>query len=438
MVVVALQELVDLKDVTNYLQTVQSEDAIARWTKAILECLRNFYRHPSRARAAAPEASPSAPQFSPLKAHCLVGTGLVVIVRTQLLRNVRELKWSEVSFGTLGVLGNKGAVGIRFRYILPISNEAEGEDDVAEGARSVTMCFVGCHLTAHQNQIEKRNQDLSQIETRLRFKLTSRERRQRIEMRRNKELGPIAPLKREASFEAFEEDFTLGSSSSSAYATEIGILNHDLVFVLGDLNYRLDFPSKREVVARLRRGQIKELLSRDQLTRERRSFTLPLLDARFKEAPISFPPTYKYVPGTILFEGGDENEDREEEEIGALVVGGGRRPPAHKRPSPNTNQPASSSSSSNSKRPPRIPSYCDRVFYRTNVEGEWPVLVGKYYSSSTILASDHKPVACQMDLPTVSVGGGRGLFFFRCLVLRHGDEREKRDSSSLGHVCSRD
>lgn len=95
------------------------------------------------------------------------------------------------------------------------------------------------------------------------------------------------------------------------------VSSHSAVFLLGDLNYRVDL--HRDDAERLVRDAfvstdderllpahtaLEVLLSRDQLLHRLRAGSYEYFDfpTGFSEQPISFPPTFKYDPGTQNFE----------------------------------------------------------------------------------------------------------------------------------------
>ena len=77
------------------------------------------------------------------------------------------------------------------------------------------------------------------------------------------------------------------------------ISHHDMVFWLGDLNYRLNLDDLEFVFNKIKERDWKFLLNSDQLNVERskqRSF------GGFIEEEINFDPTYKFQPGTSIYE----------------------------------------------------------------------------------------------------------------------------------------
>lgn len=90
--------------------------------------------------------------------------------------------------------------------------------------------------------------------------------------------------------------FSSSSSSSSTYQ----IYDTSYLFVMGDLNYRLNSTKPERLAIRdignyLGEGNIEGLLRHDQLSQEQKEGrTMHGL----KEGKIGFPPTYKFVKGT--------------------------------------------------------------------------------------------------------------------------------------------
>ena len=153
------------------------------------------------------------------------------------------------------------------------------------------------------------------------------------------------------------------NNSGHPQKATFGILDHDIVIWLGDLNYRLvKAVSLEEVYEKLENGDIHYLLKWDQLNRERhegRCFE------HFEEGQIKFEPSYKFIPGTSDF---DNRKDKKM----------------------------------------RVPAWCDRVLWY--VRGGNDSRVGKapnsngdvekkrvlelldYVRNDGVLISDHKPV----------------------------------------------
>eukprot|EP00117_Sycon_ciliatum_P027232 scpid22968/ scgid22172/ Inositol polyphosphate 5-phosphatase OCRL-1; Lowe oculocerebrorenal syndrome protein len=163
------------------------------------------------------------------------------------------------------------------------------------------MCFVNSHLAAHAEEVEKRNQDYAEITSRL--------------------------------------EFSDGKT----------IMDHNTIFWMGDLNYRLigndsiDDLMIRELASG---GHIDELKKLDQLHEERARGNV---FNGFSEGEITFRPTYKFDPGTDNWDSSEKN-----------------RPPA----------------------------WCDRILWcGSDVEQ-----LG-YRGHPQLMLSDHKPVSAIFKVP---------------------------------------
>jgi endonuclease/exonuclease/phosphatase family metal-dependent hydrolase len=123
------------------------------------------------------------------------------------------------------------------------------------------------------------------------------------------------------------------------------VLDHEVVFVHGDMNYRIAL-RRDAVLAALAAGDFEYLRAHDQLLREVRANRAFRLRA-FREAPLAFAPTYKYDRRADTY---DSSEKR------------------------------------------RVPAWCDRVLWR----GE-RVRV-RSYGRHEVRASDHRPVSAAFDV----------------------------------------
>lgn len=162
----------------------------------------------------------------------------MLFVKRPLLCYSKNMKLSSIRTGIGGLLGNKGASIIKVTL---------GDLDV---------CFVNCHLPPHEENNEKRLQDLNSI---------------------------------------FSEPCMDGET----------VMKYDIVVLLGDLNFRIQTIPFDEAVKMVGDGRLKELLTFDQL----------LLDqiqgspsgsqlSYFLEAAIEFQPSYKYIPNSDTFSDG--------------------------------------------------------------------------------------------------------------------------------------
>ena len=80
-----------------------------------------------------------------------LGILLFVYVRASHMAKCTLISRSSVPTGFMGLAGNKGGVGIRFRFY---------ETDI---------CFVNCHLASGDGQTERRNEDYQTIDSRMTF-----------------------------------------------------------------------------------------------------------------------------------------------------------------------------------------------------------------------------------------------------------------------------
>jgi phosphatidylinositol-bisphosphatase len=162
----------------------------------------------------------------------LVGIMLLVYITPQLLDAVSDQFVEYVTTGIGGVLGNKGGVGARFNLF------------------HSSLCFVNCHFAASMEEVDKRNHDYHTI--------------------RNKML-----------FDKIQD-------------YKYTIMDHDMVFWLGDMNYRIqtsEVMTVEVIKAHADTFQISSLLKQDQLVQE---MTKGNIFTEFAEGAINFKPTYKY------------------------------------------------------------------------------------------------------------------------------------------------
>jgi hypothetical protein len=141
--------------------------------------------------------------FSPERYVCvqsrqLVGILLLVFVRKDHEPFTRDVMVTEVGTGIMNRGGNKGGVVTRMRIY------------------DTTLCIASCHLTAHDHNVERRNQDFHELM------------RKAIFMDPDVRSSPYSPYAPDPSL-SHESNFTT-------------VADHDFVFFLGDLNYRINLP----------------------------------------------------------------------------------------------------------------------------------------------------------------------------------------------------
>lgn len=198
----------------------------------------------------------SGESYEMLATKSMVGLLLVVFCRAAHLQRVHFVTSDSVGVGVLGMGGNKGGVCIRLQFY------------------DSTICLVCSHLAAHRENVTGRNADYANIWQKTLF-----------------DIGPeaIKHIARNGSL----NHFIMGSST-------VSVAEHDIVIWLGDLNYRIDESMATEKVLELsEKGQLDELRSLDQLNVERAAGRV---FPEFEEGVLNFVPTYKYQPGTDVYE----------------------------------------------------------------------------------------------------------------------------------------
>lgn len=246
--------------------------------------------------------------YALLMQRSMVGVLTCVFVKAVHRQRVKHVHAAAVGVGVGGFLGNKGGVSIRLQFY------------------DSTICFVCSHLAANRENVSGRNADFANVSSKTTF-----------------DIGE----------EAIREVIRSGSLSqwSTGGTSSVGIPDHDLVFWLGDLNYRIDESMTTEKVLELsEKKQIDELRSLDQLNIERahgRVFQ------DYEEGIIRFPPTYKYQPGTDVY------EQRPDKKL-------------------------------------RAPAWCDRILWMAHEASHVQQLT--YNRSEAPNVSDHKPVYSTMNI----------------------------------------
>ncbi|KAG9510966.1 Very long-chain specific acyl-CoA dehydrogenase, mitochondrial, partial [Fragariocoptes setiger] len=208
----------------------------------------------------------------------LIGMMLIVFVRKELEKYVTNVAAETVGTGIMRKMGNKGGVAIRLDF------------------HNTSICFVNSHLAAHVEEYERRNQDFHEICSRIVFN----------------QFHPPKYIK-----------------------------DHEQIYWLGDLNYRIDELSTNQIKAMINKNALEDLLVFDQLKKQNSAHRVFV---GFKEPPIRHWPTYKYDPGTNNWDSSEKN-----------------RPPA----------------------------WCDRILWRGG-----PTQPLLYRSHPKLLLSDHKPISC--------------------------------------------
>lgn len=237
--------MVDLNAVNVAVDNKSSQKSLF-WIERIRNTLnssRNSNNDPNRA-------------YIQVQSKYLVGLMLCIFVKATHRGRVSCVHSDSVGVGVMGVMGNKGGVGIRLQFY------------------DSTICIVNSHLAAHRENVVGRNADFQNIFSKMAF-----------------DIG----------YEAAKQSIQNGSLSQWATGSQsIGAADHDICFWIGDLNYRIDdCLSTEEVLALSQKGQLETLRRNDQLNIERAEGRV---FQGWEEGLLRFPPTYKYQSGTDMYE----------------------------------------------------------------------------------------------------------------------------------------
>ncbi|XP_069817595.1 phosphatidylinositol 4,5-bisphosphate 5-phosphatase A isoform X1 [Dendropsophus ebraccatus] len=163
------------------------------------------------------------------------GCLLLVFAKYFHLPYLRDVQTDCTRTGLGGYWGNKGGVSIRLSLF------------------GHMVCFLNCHLPAHMENSDQRVDNFESILQLQQFQ------------------GPLAN----------------------------GVLDHDLVFWFGDLNFRIDDLDLYFVKSAIQGNKLSLLWEKDQLNMAK--CCEPVLSG-FMEGPLTFPPTYKYDVGTNTYD----------------------------------------------------------------------------------------------------------------------------------------
>lgn len=252
----------------------------------------------------------------------LVGLLFLVMVKQQLFEKVNDVRVAIQATGVLGVLGNKGGISIRLKLYDSL------------------ICFVCAHFHASRESVETRNLDYQTI----------------------LEASNLAPVTTPG-LNVNKSQYVTYKVTEDPHDTEetnSKIIDHEHIFWIGDLNYRIvEDVSLAEIFERISKGEWDVLRLKDQLLIEK---TRNNIFSGFEEGILNFPPTYKYQPGTDLYEA---------------------------RPD----------------RKLRAPAWCDRILWKTTRNKEAVKLIK--YTTAPLNVSDHKPVYALFNCEVRQVVGTR-------------------------------
>ncbi|KAL3418872.1 endonuclease/Exonuclease/phosphatase [Phlyctema vagabunda] len=303
----------------------------ARFHDAVEEAARKFGGH---------EQGGAEEIYTAVAARNIGMTGIMVFARDPAA--IRDLETGSLGVG-IWATGNKGAVGVRFTY--------------ENGAGSTELTFIAAHLAAMEWEVARRNEDWKSIVRGLVF---SSEAKAKATSLSNSQ-SEARPL------------LSVSPRDASVYKPT----SH--LFVAGDLNYRTSsikpgpedhkdtFPQPHDPEEHANHWT--KLFEDDQLNAERRAGrTMHGL----VEAPVTFPPTYKYSS---------------------------KQAPMKMDVEPSTWHWATH----------RWPSWCDRILYLpvpgwlASEHPEARIQVRKYSALPLMETSDHRAVAMDVTLPLLPI-----------------------------------
>ncbi|GAA6050694.1 hypothetical protein NBRC10513_004222 [Rhodotorula toruloides] len=193
--------------------------------------------------------------YSRVHSRQLVGALIMVYVRSDVKHHVGDVTSASLATGLMGLMANKGAVGVRLRW------------------KDTPLTFVNSHLAAFVPNVAQRNAQFRDTAAQLLFPFASYEERDAW----TPNLKPDAPR-------------PVGEGWS--------VWESDVLVWMGDLNYRLELP--REEVERMIAAQQYDLLLQfDQLEAQKKH---GLAFADFEEPAITFAPTFKFDVGTDSYD----------------------------------------------------------------------------------------------------------------------------------------
>ncbi|KAK7053763.1 IPPc domain-containing protein [Favolaschia claudopus] len=246
-------------------------------------------------------AMPTHVPYTAIHTESLVGLFSCVFVKNTERMSVKDNVITSIKRGMGGRYGNKG--GIITRLVIEDSS----------------ICFINCHLAAGQHSTRARNADIAAM----------LEERSLLPESENEPLAYVG-----------------GGDGQMA-------LDHEIVFLNGDMNYRID--QRREtIINAVQANGIESLLPHDQLMKElkyNRGFRL----RGFLEGPITFAPTYKYDRNSTQYDSSEKA---------------------------------------------RAPAWCDRVLWRTRMPNRVQQL---HYRRYEVLASDHRPISAAFKFTVKSI-----------------------------------
>ncbi|KAI6002138.1 DNase I-like protein [Pisolithus albus] len=258
----------------------------------------------------------------------LVGMLLIVIVKKVLRSCLTDVRFCYAGAGIMGFMGNKGATAVRLEF-----SPAPPGDSRLTSTRPIALTFVNAHLAAFDGMVERRNYDFHDLSARL----------------------------------------TFPSDGGAGRDTTFSLYQCDVLFWMGDLNYRIDLSDSdiRSILASHLDGDggVQSMVAYDQvetLFSFDRILSLVQLQSAihsneafsgFVEYPITHLPTYRYAVGISRDPLGYDTK--------------------------------------------RKPAWTDRIIHMSSPDIDFQQL--SYGSHPEITLSDHQPISADFHLPLAIV-----------------------------------
>jgi len=199
-------------------------------------------------------AMPADCPYTVIHTESLVGLFTCIFAKNTEKVVMKDIAVASIKRGMGGRYGNKG--GIVSRIVI---------DDTS-------VCLINYHLAAGQHHVQQRNADVAG-------------------MLEEKDVLPAARV--------FGDPIAyVGGGDGSM------VLNHEIVIVNSDMNYRI-YQRREPVIAAIHSRDWEALFAHDQLAKEMR-LNRGFRFRTFSEGPLTFAPTYKYDRGSDEFDSSEK------------------------------------------------------------------------------------------------------------------------------------
>lgn len=302
---------------------------------------------------------------------------MVFVLRDQ----TAQVRWLETAGVGVGVreMGNKGAVGVRMGYSIG-------------GGSTLELTFVSAHLAPMEDQLQRRNDDWRNLVRGLVFTPVSpsavrSNTAQRLPQESSDDTSPLLPAASPA-----EDSIPpmSGLYTPTSHLIVAGDLNYRTAATKPSPNAHLTWPQPSSDPNAKR--HYSHLLPSDQLKREMQA---ERTCHGLQEAPITFPPTYKYsheARSAAAANPQRQNNDDDDDDGSHWYWSQHRWPSWCDRILYLDAPPWATSSSSEKKKKKETPT---TTASRVEVQG--------YKALPLMASSDHRPVACSFSVPAEAI-----------------------------------